>query len=203
LIQTRFVIASSNAGKIRELAAMLPPGMELIPQSDLGIADAVEDGQSFIENATIKARNACRYSGMPAMADDSGLEVDALGGAPGVYSARYAGSGATDADNVNKLLSAMIDVPDIERTARFRCVIALLWHAEDAEPVICEGAWEGRIQTRPSGVSGFGYDPVFFVPAHNCSAAELEPAEKNRLSHRAGALKELLNAISTSVDVGR
>lgn len=182
---------------------MLPPGMELVPQSDLGIADAVEDGQSFIENATIKARNACRCSGMPSLADDSGLEVDALGGAPGVYSARYAGSGATDADNVDQLLSAMIDVADIERTARFRCVIALLWHAVDPEPVICEGTWEGRIQTRPSGVSGFGYDPVFFVPTHNCSAAELEPAEKNRLSHRARALKELLNAISTSGDVGR
>lgn len=194
----KLVIASSNEGKLRELARILPPGIDLIPQSRLGIPDAVEDGTTFVENATIKVLNACRHSGLPAIADDSGLEVDALDGAPGVYSARYAGQGATDQENVAKLLDALKTVPDAERTARFRCVIALLTDPGKSTPVICEGVWEGTIQTAPTGSSGFGYDPVFHVPGHGCSAAELEPALKNRLSHRARALEKLLDTISRS-----
>lgn len=195
---SRLVIASSNAGKLRELAQMLPPGLELIPQSKLGIPDAAEDGNTFVANATAKALNASRYSNLPAMADDSGLEVDALGGAPGVYSARYAGEAATSAENVSKLLDAMKDVPEAGRTARFRCVIALLPEADRTDPIICEGTWEGRIQNKPTGSGGFGYDPVFHVPTHNCSAAELDPAVKNRLSHRARALQALMEVISSS-----
>ena len=196
-VLSKLVIASSNAGKLRELAQLLPPGLKLIPQSELGIPDAAEDGNTFVANATAKALNASRYSNLPAMADDSGLEVDALGGAPGVYSARYAGEGATNAENVSKLLDAMKDVPETARTARFRCVIALLPEAGGTDPIICEGTWEGRIQTEPTGSGGFGYDPVFHVPTHNCSAAELDPAVKNRLSHRARALNALMEVIST------
>lgn len=193
---SRLVIASSNAGKIRELTQILPSGLELVPQSELGIADAPEDGKTFIANATAKALNASRLSGLPAMADDSGLEVDALDGAPGVYSARYAGKDATDAENVEKLLSAMRDVPEAQRTARFRCVIALISRADETAPVICEGTWEGRIQSGPTGDNGFGYDPVFYVPTHGCSAAELDAAVKNRLSHRARALRALMDVLT-------
>lgn len=195
---SRLVIASSNAGKLRELAQMLPSGMKLIPQSELGIPDAVEDGDTFVANAIAKALNASRYSNLPAMADDSGLAVDALGGAPGVYSARYASENATDTENVVKLLHAMKDVPEDERTARFHCVIALLPSASAIDPIICEGVWEGRIQTRPTGNSGFGYDPVFHVPTHNCSAAELDPTVKNQLSHRARAFKALMEVMFNS-----
>lgn len=175
---------------------MLPAGLKLIPQAELGIPDAVEDGETFIANATTKAIHASRLSGLPAMADDSGLEVDALGGAPGVYSARYAGEHATDAENVEKLLSALRDIPEAERTARFRCVIALIPRAGDTDPILCEGTWEGCIQVRPSGQSGFGFDPVFYVPTHGCSAAELDAAVKNRLSHRARALGTLMDFLT-------
>lgn len=194
----RLVVASSNAGKLRELAEIMPPGIELVPQSQLGVEDAIEDGLSFAENATIKALHARNRTGLPALADDSGLEVDALGGAPGIRSARYAGENTSDRENVEKLLGALKDVPEKERTARFRCVIALAPSADASAAVICEGVWEGSIQTEATGCSGFGYDPVFHVATHGCSAAELDPGVKNRISHRARALTKLMDVISGS-----
>lgn len=195
---SKLVIASSNTGKIRELSEMLPPGIELVPQTDLDIPEVVEDGDTFVANAMAKAHNASRHSGLPAVADDSGLEVDALGGAPGIYSARYAGPGATDPENVEKLLRAMEGVPEPERTARFRCVVVLVRSECDTEPLVCEGTWEGSIQTEATGQSGFGYDPIFHVAGHGCSAAELGSAVKNRISHRARALNRLKEAITGS-----
>ena len=188
---SRVVIASSNPGKLREFADILPAGFGLTPQSALDVPYVEESGKTFIENAIIKARNASRHAKLPAIADDSGLEVDFLGGSPGVYSARYAGPGATDADNIEKLLNELKGVTGEYRTARFHCVIALLHDSDDPHPLICEGAWEGLIRNRPCGKNGFGYDPVFHVPTHNCSAAELDTAVKNQLSHRAQALRKL------------
>lgn len=192
----RVVLASNNAGKAREIEALLKPaGVEVIPQSLLGIPDIEETGLSFVENALLKARNAARISGLPALADDSGLEVDALNGAPGIYSARYAGPGASDRDNVEKLLRALEAVPAQARSARFQCVVVYLRHALDPTPVLCHGTWEGRVLEAPRGANGFGYDPVFYVPTHDCSAAELPPDTKNRLSHRAQALRCLVTRL--------
>jgi XTP/dITP diphosphohydrolase len=187
----RIVIASSNPGKLKEIADILPTGLEAIPQSALGVPDVEETGKTFIENAIIKARNASLHSNLPALADDSGLEVDYLGGSPGVYSARYAGPDATDVENIDKLLHQLEDVTGEDRTARFHCAIALFHTADDPHPIICEGSWEGLIQSRPTGDYGFGYDPVFHVKSHHCSAAELDAAVKNQLSHRAQALCKL------------
>lgn len=187
----RLVLASGNAGKLAELRALLGPGIEVHAQSEFGIADAEETGLSFVENALIKARHAARASGLPALADDSGLCVDALGGAPGLHSARYAGRHGDDAANREALLRALAGVPEAARGARFVCVLALLRHAEDPLPLIAQGQWEGRILQAPRGSGGFGYDPLFFSPAHGCSAAELPPAVKQRDSHRGLALARL------------
>ncbi|OWL88049.1 RdgB/HAM1 family non-canonical purine NTP pyrophosphatase [Halopseudomonas aestusnigri] len=184
---SELVLASNNKGKLAELQAMLGDSITVRPQSDFTDIEAEETGLTFVENALIKARHAARISGLPALADDSGLAVDALGGAPGIYSARYAGGGG-DAANNAKLLDALKDVPDAERGAQFICALALLRHAEDPIPVICEGAWQGRILHAPSGEHGFGYDPLFWVPERDCSSAELSPQEKNQLSHRARAM---------------
>lgn len=184
---SELVLASNNKGKLAELQAMLGDSITVRPQSDFTDIEAEETGLTFVENALIKARHAARISGLPALADDSGLAVDALGGAPGIYSARYAGGGG-DAANNAKLLEALKDVPDAERGAQFICALALLRHAEDPIPVICEGAWQGRILHAPSGEHGFGYDPLFWVPERDCSSAELSPQEKNQLSHRARAM---------------
>lgn len=185
----KIVLATGNKGKLRELSALLAPsGLTIIPQSDFGVPEADETGLSFVENAILKARNAAAHTGLPAIADDSGIEVDALNGAPGIYSARYAGPGAGAEANIAKLITAMEEVPDTDRGARFRCVMVYLRHADDPSPVIAEGSWEGRILHKPRGAGGFGYDPVFFVPTHDCSAAELDAAEKNRISHRGQAL---------------
>ena len=165
--------------------------MEIVAQSALGVPEAEEIGLSFIENAILKARNAAALTGLPAIADDSGLEVDALDGAPGIHSARYAGTPADDQANLKKLLEAMRDVPDLGRSARFRCVIVYLKHAKDPAPLVTEGVWEGAILRAPKGTNGFGYDPVFLVPDRGCSSAELPPEEKNRLSHRGQALARL------------
>ncbi len=192
----KVVLASSNKGKLREINQILGNlGIEALPQSDFDVSDAEETGLTFVENAILKARHAARTTGLPAIADDSGLEVDALRGAPGIYSARFAGPGATDADNVQKLLEALKDVPETERTARFQCLMVFMSHAEDPTPLICQGTWEGRILRQPSGENGFGYDPVFFVPGENRAAAELPPEVKNRLSHRGQALARLLDAL--------
>jgi XTP/dITP diphosphohydrolase len=188
----QLLLASNNLGKIREVREILAgQGLAVIPQSDLDIADAAETGLTFIENAIIKARHAARLSKLPALADDSGLEVDALNGAPGVFSARYAGSGAADADNNAKLMQALEGIPHTQRTARFRCVMAYLRHADDPSPVIAEGIWEGVMLDVPRGSGGFGYDPYFFVPEKGCTSAELSPEIKNRLSHRGQALKRM------------
>ena len=184
---SELVLASNNKGKLAELQAMLGDSIKVRPQSDFTDIEAEETGLTFVENALIKARHAASVSGLPALADDSGLAVDALGGAPGIYSARYAG-GAGDAANNAKLLDALKDVPDAERGAQFICALALLRHAEDPIPLICEGAWEGRILHAASGEHGFGYDPLFWVPERDCSSAELSPQEKNQLSHRARAM---------------
>ncbi|NNK33591.1 MAG: RdgB/HAM1 family non-canonical purine NTP pyrophosphatase [Xanthomonadales bacterium] len=183
------VLASGNPGKLRELTAMLEPlGWDVRPQSEWVTEEAVEDGLSFIENALIKARHAARLSGRPALGDDSGLVVDALNGAPGIYSARYAGADADDAANNLKLLDALANVPDDRRGAHFYCAMALVRHAEDPAPLVAIGRWDGRIRKAPAGSGGFGYDPLFDVPDSGCSSAELPPAIKNRLSHRGRAL---------------
>lgn len=188
----KLVLASGNAGKLRELRALLEGGgVTVHPQADFGVADVEESGLTFVENALLKARHAARATGLPALADDSGLCVDALGGAPGLYSARYAGAHGDAAANIAKLLDALRDVPDAQRGAHFHAVIVLLRHAEDPQPVIAEGSWHGRILRAPRGADGFGYDPVFLDPGHDRSAAELDPALKNRISHRGRAMAAL------------
>ncbi|MFT6463982.1 RdgB/HAM1 family non-canonical purine NTP pyrophosphatase [Halopseudomonas sp.] len=186
----QLVLASGNAGKLKELQAMLGEQVTVLPQSQFVGEEAVEDGLSFVENAIIKARHACRASGLPALADDSGIAVDALAGAPGIYSARYAGAGG-DAANNAKLLQALEGLPPEQRGARFISVLVLMMHAEDPTPIICEGVWHGSILHSARGEHGFGYDPLFWVPEANCSSAELSPADKNRLSHRAKAMVQL------------
>ena len=192
------VLASSNPGKLREINQLLS-GLDLnvVPQSEFNVPEVEETGLSFVENAILKARHAARHAGLAAIADDSGLEVDVLNGAPGIYSARYAGRGASDAANLNKLLADLAGVPEAERGARFQCVMVYLRHEFDPTPVICQGAWEGRILFEAHGANGFGYDPVFYVPTHRCSSAELPPEVKNRLSHRGQALHKLVAALET------
>lgn len=188
----RIVLATGNAGKIREFADLLGPlGFEFLPQAEFGIEPPEETGETFEDNAVLKARYAAALSGLPAMADDSGLEVDALRGAPGVRSARYAGDGAGDLANLKKLLEAMQSVPDDSRSARFRCVIALVGRAEDRSPVLGRGVWEGAILRAPRGSGGFGYDPVFAPRGEQRSVAELAAAEKHAQSHRGAALRDL------------
>lgn len=184
------VLASGNVGKIREIQAILRHH-PIVPQSQFNIVEADESASTFVENAIIKARNAASYCGLPAIADDSGLVVDALDGAPGVFSARYAGTGASDEDNLQKLLKEMQGVPDTDRSARFICVMVFLEHALDPFPLIAEGVWEGSILHHPVGNHGFGYDPVFWVPGELCASAELPPERKNALSHRGQALRKL------------
>lgn len=185
------VLASGNQGKLRELSEMLSPlGWAVRPQGDWGIPEAVEDGLSFVENALIKARHAARLTGQPALADDSGLSVDALDGAPGIYSARYAGDGGDEANN-RKLLEALDGVPEARRGAHFYCAMALVRHARDPAPLIAIGRWDGTIAGQPSGDGGFGYDPLFRIEGRDCTSAELPAEEKNRLSHRGQALRAM------------
>jgi XTP/dITP diphosphohydrolase len=188
----KLVIASSNAGKLAELRELLSnSGFDLHTQSEFGVSDAEETGSTFVENALLKARHAARATGLPALGDDSGLCVDALGGAPGLYSARYAGVHGNAQANIDKLLDALKDVPPPARTAHFHAVIALLRHADDPQPIIVEGSWRGLILGQRRGDGGFGYDPVFFDPVHGATAAELDPVLKNRISHRGRALAAL------------
>jgi len=189
----RVIVASSNAGKLAELTALLAPlGFDLTPQQELGIESPPETGATFLDNALIKARHAAVARGLPAIADDSGIEVDALGNAPGVRSARFAGEGAADEENLRKLLKEMRAVPAARRGARYRCVIAFVRDAADQEPIIAEGAWEGSIAQVPRGAGGFGYDPIFVPAGSERTAAELAASEKNAVSHRARALRALL-----------
>ncbi len=195
----RIVLASNNAGKVREINQLLAEQeIQIIPQREFGVPEAEETGLTFVENALIKARNAALHSDLPAIADDSGIEVDALQGAPGVYSARFAGPGSSDADNNRRLLEALQDIPPEKRSARFQCVMVYLHHAEDPTPIICQGTWEGQILEAPRGEGGFGYDPLFLLTEKGCTSAELPPEEKNRLSHRGQALRRLLAALSES-----
>ena len=191
----KIVLASGNQGKLIELQAILSANdVELIPQAYFNISEVEETGLSFVENALIKARHACVKTGLPCIADDSGIEVDALDGEPGIYSARYSdtyGSSA-DAENNAKLLQELEQVPDLDRTARFQCVIVFLRHEKDPMPLICQGSWKGRIMFKESGENGFGYDSLFYVPTHQCTSAELQPKVKNSLSHRGQALRQLL-----------
>jgi len=191
------VIATGNRGKLAELRALLAgTGIEVRSQAEFAVPEVAETGLSFVENAILKARHAAAHTGLPALADDSGLEVDALGGQPGVRSARYAGDAADDAANNHKLLEALADVPEGRRTARFHCVLALLRHPADPVPLICSGTWEGSIRREPAGTNGFGYDPLFEVAGAGCTAAELSAVIKNRLSHRGQALGHLLRALA-------
>ncbi|MCA7011117.1 XTP/dITP diphosphatase [Dickeya dadantii] len=190
------VLATGNAGKVRELAGLLADfGLDVVAQTALGVDSAEETGLTFIENAILKARHAARETGLPAIADDSGLAVNALGGAPGIYSARYAGEDANDRQNLDKLLVALDNVPDEQRQASFHCVLVYLRHADDPTPLVCHGSWQGVIARTPVGAGGFGYDPVFFVPSIGKTAAELSREEKNALSHRGQALRQLLDAL--------
>ena len=193
------VLATGNSGKLaefRQLVSSQAPHIQLRAQSDFFSEEAEETGTTFVENAIIKARHAARLSNRPALADDSGLEVDCLGGAPGVYSRRFAGGHATDADNIAHLLHKMADVADEQRTARFQCVLVYMRHALDPVPLICQGSWEGQLLKAPRGSGGHGYDPVFFVPEHQCSAAELDRETKNSISHRALAWRQMLAQLS-------
>lgn len=192
----QLVIASNNRGKISEFTHLLSPlGLVPVPQGELGVGEAEEPAITFAENAILKARHAARETGLPALADDSGLAVDALNGAPGVRSARYAGANASDLDNLNALLEAMVNAPDGQRGAQFHCVLVYLRHADDPTPIICHGRWPGSILRAPQGAGGFGYDPIFLCPEKNCSASELSRDEKNRISHRGRALVLLMEQL--------
>ncbi len=190
-----FVLASGNKGKISEFSAMLNElGIAVKAQAELGVVDVPETGTTFVENAIIKARNAAKHTGLPALADDSGIEVDALNGAPGVYSARYAGTG-DDEDNNAKLIDALKDIAPEKRTARYQCVIVYMRHHEDPSPIIVQKSWEGIIQLTREGENGFGYDPYFYLPQYKCTSAQLDPSEKNKISHRGKALVKLLTLL--------
>lgn len=193
----RWVVATGNQGKLAEIEALLRGlPVRLIAQTELGIEGAEESATTFVENALAKARHVCRHAGLPAIADDSGLCVDALGGRPGVHSARFAGPGAEDAANITRLLTELEGVPNEHRSARFHCVVVLLRSDDDPAPLIATGSWEGRIARAPEGTGGFGYDPVFHVPEQGCTAAQLPPGIKNAISHRAAALAELGRQLS-------
>lgn len=190
---SKIVLASGNAGKLKEFLTPLSElDMDILPQSDFNVSDAEETGLTFVENAIIKARHACFHTGLPAIADDSGIEVDALNGEPGIYSARYSGLGASNQQNLKALLDALKDTPEPERTARYQCVIVYLRHASDPTPIICQASWEGEILLVPVGKRGFGYDPIFWVKESNCSAAELTSDQKYTVSHRGKAIRQLL-----------
>ena len=195
----KIVLATGNKGKLKEFQQMLAHlAIEIVPQSDFNIESADETGLSFVENAILKARHASRLSGLPALADDSGLAVDILGGAPGIYSARYAGENTGDADNNQKLLHALQNIDEAQRGAQFICALALLRHADDPVPVICQGNWRGRILSAPQGDNGFGYDPLFWIDSEQCSSAQLSKERKNQLSHRGKAMLQLLAELEKS-----
>jgi XTP/dITP diphosphohydrolase len=192
----KVVLATGNKKKVEELNALLADlDYAVVPQSEFNVESVPETGTTFVENAIIKARHAARVTGLPAIADDSGIEVDALLGRPGVYSARYAGEDASDEDNLEKLLEDMNGVPAVLRSARYWCVLVYMRHADDPTPIICQASWEGSLATEPTGENGFGYDPIFNVPDLDCTAAELDPATKNSLSHRGKALAQLVKAL--------
>ncbi len=195
----KVTLASSNKGKLAEFQQLLSGlNFDVVPQSEFQVPDAIENGLSFVENAIIKARHASKLTGLPAIADDSGLEVDFLNGAPGIYSSRFSGENATDEKNNQRLLSLLQEAEENERTARFQCLLVYMRHPEDPTPIICQGTWEGLITLNPEGDNGFGYDPLFFIPEFNCTSAQLEKTQKNKVSHRGKAMAQLLKRLSTS-----
>ena len=191
----KLILATSNPGKVRELNAMLGGIIEVISQQTMGVDEVPETGLTFVENALIKARNAARQTGLPALADDSGLVVDALNGAPGIYSARYAGDGASDEQKLQKLLTDLKRQEDSNRQARFWCALAFVQHSEDPTPVIIQKGWEGEIVDEARGQGGFGYDPIFYLPSYGCTSAELVAEEKNKISHRGQALQAFIEQL--------
>jgi XTP/dITP diphosphohydrolase len=192
----KIVLASGNKGKLSEFAELFAPfNIDVIPQSEFNVPEAEETGLTFVENAIIKARNACEYTGLPAIADDSGIEVDYLLGAPGIYSARFAGDNATDEDNRIALLAALNGVPDRERTARYQCLLVMMRHSKDPTPLICQADWQGQILSAPVGNGGFGYDPIFWVPEIKCSAAQLSAKQKHAISHRGKAIRKFIEEV--------
>lgn len=194
----QIVFASGNAGKLREIAQLLEGlNLEILPQSEFDVPEIEETGLTFVDNAILKARNAAHHTGLPAIADDSGIAVDVLRGRPGIYSARFAGVGATDEENLEKLIRMVKPFPDEERTARFICSMVYIRHEEDHVPVIAEGVWEGQLITESKGDNGFGYDPIFYLSSHQCTSAELPPEIKNKLSHRGQALRKLLGQLTS------
>ena len=199
--QNTIVLASGNKGKLREFDALFSPlGLHITPQTELGVGDVPETGTTFVENAIIKARHAAKVTGLPAISDDSGIEIDYLNGAPGVYSARFSGdengNGATDEKNNLKVLESLDGVPQEKRTARYQCILVYMAHADDATPIICQAAWEGFIMEHQVGENGFGYDPLFWLPEFQCSSAQLDPAQKNKISHRGKALELLYHELT-------
>ncbi len=194
----KIIFASGNAGKVREVGQLLDGlSLDVLPQSEFNVPEIEETGLTFIENAILKARNAAHHTGLPAIADDSGIAVDVLQGRPGIYSARFAGVGASDEENLNKLVSLVKSFSEQERTARFICSMVYLRHEEDPTPMIAEGIWEGQLLLEPKGQDGFGYDPIFYVSSQQCTSAELPPEIKNKLSHRGQALRKLLGQLSS------
>lgn len=194
------ILASNNKGKVKEINAVLEElSIKVTPQAEFNVEEAEETGLSFVENALIKARNAAQHTNHPAIADDSGIEVPALKGAPGIYSARYAGVGASDEENLNKLINNIQDLPEEDRVAQFVCVMVYMRHANDPIPVISQGIWKGTLLTEARGKNGFGYDPIFLVPTHNCTSAELSPEVKNQLSHRGQALRQLVSLMNEEI----
>lgn len=196
---SKLVLATGNQGKVKEMADLLADfGFDVVAQSDFNVSEVAETGTTFIENAIIKARHAAKETGCAAIADDSGLEVDFLQGAPGIYSARFAGEGATDAENIDKLLAAMEGVPQEQRRARFHCVLVMMRHENDPTPLVCHGSWEGSILSERHGDNGFGYDPIFWVPEDQCASAQLDPSRKKQLSHRGKALQQLFSVLKAN-----
>lgn len=195
----KIVLASNNPGKVREINQLLADlDIEVVPQSDFNVPEIEETGLTFVENAILKARNAAQHTELPALADDSGIEVDALKGAPGIYSARFAGVGASDSDNLEKLLNDLQAIDNAPRQARFQCLMVVMKHENDPTPLICQGTWEGEIVDTPQGDNGFGYDPIFYVPSEGCTSAQLPADKKNALSHRGKALQCLLDKLGKS-----
>jgi len=197
-VSNKIVLASGNKGKLSEFAQLFSPmDISVMPQADFDVPEAEETGLTFVENSIIKARNACEHTGLPAIADDSGIEVDYLLGAPGIYSARYSGIDASDTDNLNALLAALEGVPDNERMARYQCVLVMMRHSKDPTPLICQANWQGQILSSPMGDGGFGYDPIFWVEQHKCSAAQLSSEQKHAISHRGKAIRQFMAEFQT------
>ncbi len=197
-MSNKIVLASGNKGKLSEFAQLFSPmDISVMPQADFDVPEAEETGLTFVENSIIKARNACEHTGLPAIADDSGIEVDYLLGAPGIYSARYSGIDASDTDNLNALLAALEGVPDNERMARYQCVLVMMRHSKDPTPLICQANWQGQILSSPMGDGGFGYDPIFWVEQHKCSAAQLSSEQKHAISHRGKAIRQFMAEFQT------